>query len=144
MPRPGRSVTSKPASGTRVASIPRLEPTKRPVERSWPRPTSASPTASAGWTWPAVPPPVRSAKVRAEPFCKGVTRPSLSPRCTLAPCDPEQQSGRHQHKDQGGSAVGDERERDSGHRKGIDNSADVDHGLGKHPTCDADGEKTSE
>ena len=64
MPRPGSTVSSKPASGTSRASMPRSLPTSSTDARRWPRSTSARAMAMAGWTWPAVPPPATRAKQR--------------------------------------------------------------------------------
>ena len=61
MPRPGSRVTGNPRPSRVARSWPRLDPTNSMVPRPWPASTRASAMASAGWRWPAVPPPATSA-----------------------------------------------------------------------------------
>ena len=73
------------------------------------------------------------------------THPSLSlGRCPPALGDPEQQPDTDEDYHERGATVGDERERDARHGKGVDDAADVDHRLGEDPARDTDGDKASE
>ena len=77
-PAAGRS-RSRPR-GPRSTSSPRCAPTKRIESRGWPRATSSSASASAGYTCPPVPPPVTSAKVAlaARTGVGRICRPTLA------------------------------------------------------------------
>ena len=123
-----RGTSRKPASGTSWASMPVVEPTNTIESRSWPASTRASATASAGRTWPAVPPPAMTANTRP-------VRSDMLVACGHGlrhrhgwPCRAtfsEQAGGRHGDQ-QRRAAERDERQRHAGDRQQPDHRPDVD------------------
>src|SRR5205823_13318791 len=104
--------SSYPAAGTSVASARSGDPAN--VTRT-PRARSASATASAGRTCPAVPP----AAIR-----------HLSSRCTgMATGDVKEDAHRRELDDEARATVRDERQRDPGQGREPEDGGQVDHGL---------------
>ena len=126
---------------------PGLEPRSDPTRcTSWPRSRSAVAMASAGSTWPAVPPPVTRTFIDVS---RAALRGPAGARCGPAPgCSGLGPLDRHVHQHAGGQhrgeqrrpAEADERQRHAGDRQEPEHGADVDERLHREPRRDPDGQ----
>src|SRR5688572_261142 len=128
-----------PALGTSSASA-RSPPTKL---TSAPSARSASATAIAGTTWPAVPPAAITILGGPAPGVLVTARtPGDGARVRRAPAgDVEQQAHRAQQHDQRGRARGDERQRNPRQRGEAEHGVDVEQGLAQDQGGQAAGEQ---
>src|SRR5882762_4583481 len=122
-----RSVSSgSPACGTSFISIPRSVPTSR-TSLSFPLESHSCAIASAGKTCPPVPPPAISNftwRVRSSRFGRLLR-------------DIQEHTSGQQHDEQAGSAIADERERNSFRRYHAEHHREIDQRLAQHHGCDA-------
>src|SRR5437763_536450 len=95
-----------------------------------PRAASASATASAGSTWPAVPP-------------AAITHRS-STRCCTAGGDVKEDADGQERDDERRAAVGDERQGNPGQRREPEHRREIDHRLAAHERHEADREALAE
>src|SRR6266478_5677472 len=130
-PLPFRPATRKvssgsPACGTSFISIPRCVPTST-TSLSFPLESHSCAIASAGKTCPPVPPPAINNftwRVRSSRFCRLLR-------------DIQEHSSGQQHDEQTGSAIADERERNSFRRYHAEHHREIDQRLAQHHGRDA-------
>ena len=132
--RPAERIVSsgKPACGTKRISIPRSVPTNT-LPCSLPGYSHSRATASAGKTWPPVPPPA----ISSFKFLGSAASPTLA--CLLHAqarllADVQEHAGGQQHHQQARAAVADERQRNSLGRHHPQHHAEIDQRLAQRPS----------
>src|SRR5579862_7071298 len=134
-----RMVSSgKPACGTNFISIPRSVPTNS-ASLLASRLSHSRATASAGKTWPPVPPPA----ISSFKFLGSAGSPSAFLSSPLL-ADVEEHAGRQKHDEQAGATIAYKRQRDALRWHHPQHHAEIDERLGRHHHRDTHRQEAAE